>query len=144
MADLMEGLALCPNGLARRSSRGSLSSFLNCVTLSDLPRASRRLDTVCAPGYMGRKRGEVVRTRTTLLLAHTHQWFGTYAGPGNGDYRGDLLHALEIITRYAAKQDISLARIILRLDGQYGDFAVIVDVARNGLCYPLSLTLFPE
>src|SRR6266568_839612 len=30
-----------------------------------LPPARRRLDAVCAPGYKGRKRGEVVRTRTT-------------------------------------------------------------------------------
>jgi hypothetical protein len=32
----------------------------------DLPSALRRLDDVCAPGYRGRKRGEVVRTRTTV------------------------------------------------------------------------------
>ncbi len=30
-----------------------------------LPPTKRRLDEVCAPGYRGRKRGEVVRTRTT-------------------------------------------------------------------------------
>jgi hypothetical protein len=30
-----------------------------------LPTARRRLDAVCAPGDIGRKRGEVVRTRTT-------------------------------------------------------------------------------
>ncbi len=30
-----------------------------------LPAARRRLEAVCAPGYRGRKRGEVVRTRTT-------------------------------------------------------------------------------
>src|SRR6266699_771384 len=46
----------------------------------DLPSAQRRLDEVCAPGYLGRKRGEVVRTRTTILQAHTHQWVGTFSG----------------------------------------------------------------
>jgi hypothetical protein len=35
----------------------------------DLPPPQRRLSAVCAPGYTGRKRGEVVRTRTTLLAA---------------------------------------------------------------------------
>ncbi len=36
-----------------------------------LPAAKRRLDAVCAPGYTGRKRGEVVRTRTTTRsVAH--------------------------------------------------------------------------
>src|ERR1700682_4759876 len=43
----------------------------------DLPPPQRRLSAVCAPGYLGRKRGEVVRTRTTLLQAHTHQWLFT-------------------------------------------------------------------
>ena len=37
----------------------------------DLPSAFRRLDDVCAPGYTGRKRGEVVRTRTTVAQAHS-------------------------------------------------------------------------
>jgi hypothetical protein len=46
----------------------------------DLPAAQRRLDEVCAPGYLGRKRGETVRTRTTVLQAHTHQWVGTFSG----------------------------------------------------------------
>jgi hypothetical protein len=78
---------------------------------SDLPPVSRRMDAVCAPGYTGRKRGEVVRTRTTLLQAHTHQWFGTYGHAGNGDYRGDLLRSLQIITRYAIKENIPLAHI---------------------------------
>ena len=40
----------------------------------DLPPPQRRLLPVCAPGYTGQKRGEVVRTRTTLLQAHTHRW----------------------------------------------------------------------
>ena len=40
----------------------------------ELPPAHRRFDLVCAPGHLGRKRGEVVRTRTTVLQAHTHQW----------------------------------------------------------------------
>ncbi len=40
---------------------------------SDLPAAARRLQEVCAPGYTGRKRGEVVRTRTAILQAHTRK-----------------------------------------------------------------------
>ena len=57
----------------------------------DLPPPQRRLQAVCAPGYTGRKRGEVVRTRTTLLQAHTHQWLGTFGHAGNADYRGERL-----------------------------------------------------
>jgi hypothetical protein len=36
---------------------------------ADRPAPSRRLRPLCAPGYTGRKRGEVVRTRTTVWAA---------------------------------------------------------------------------
>src|SRR5260370_11220083 len=42
----------------------------------DLPPAFRRFDDVCAPGYRGRTRGEVFRTRATLAQAHRFQWLG--------------------------------------------------------------------
>lgn len=42
----------------------------------ELPPAFRRLDQVCAAGYTGRKRGEVVRTRTVVSQAHSYQWLG--------------------------------------------------------------------
>ena len=48
------------------------------------PAPQRRLRPLCAPGYTGRKRGEVVRTRTTVLQAHTHQWLATFGNSGNG------------------------------------------------------------
>ncbi|GLV55994.1 hypothetical protein KDH_28380 [Dictyobacter sp. S3.2.2.5] len=55
---------------------------LPCDT--DRPPPHRRLRPLCAPGYTGRKRGEVVRSRTTVLHAHTHQWLATFGNPGNG------------------------------------------------------------
>jgi hypothetical protein len=76
----------------------------------DLPPPQRRLRPVCAPGYTGRKRGEVVRTRTTLLQAHTHQWLATFGGAGNGDYRGELLHGLEVVVAYQRSQGLLPAR----------------------------------
>jgi hypothetical protein len=94
---------------------------------ADLPPAHRRMTAVCAPGYTGRKRGEVVRTRTTLLQAHTHQWLGTFGNPGNGDYRGDLLRAAAVVTEYVTGQQIPLHRAVFRLDGLYGDYAVVIE-----------------
>src|SRR5438105_3535981 len=69
--------------------------------LETLPEPHRRFDQVCAPSYLGRKRGEVGRTRTTILQAHTHQFLGTFGGVGNGNYRGELKRALEVISNYA-------------------------------------------
>jgi len=63
------------------------------ITCSEFPAPRRRLDEVCAPGYQERKRGEVVRSRTTVLQAHTQQWLGTCSGKGNGDYVAELLTA---------------------------------------------------
>ena len=98
-----------------------------------LPTPHRRFDQVCAPGYQGRKRGEVVRTRTVLLQAHTHQFLGTFGGPGNGDYRGELLRAVQVITSYATKLGLPTASVLLRLDGLYGDAAPLLDVLAVGL-----------
>ena len=41
---------------------------------AELPAPQRRLDELCAPGYTGRKRGEIVCTRTIVSQAHTAQW----------------------------------------------------------------------
>jgi hypothetical protein len=100
---------------------------------STLPPAKRRLDAVCVPGYTGRKRGEVVRTRTTALQIHTRQWIGTYAGRGNGDYRGELASALQAITAYLACFALLIKVALVRLDGQYGNAIVIAQLIEAGV-----------
>jgi hypothetical protein len=98
-----------------------------------LPQAKRRLDAVCAPGYTGRKRGEVVRTRTTVLQMQTRQWVGTYAGRGNGDYRGELASALRAISTYLKHFGLPPEVALVRLDGHYGDAAVIAQIIEAGV-----------
>src|SRR5260221_3101882 len=95
----------------------------------DLPPAFRRLDEVCAPGYRGRKRGQVVRTRTTVSQAHSYQWFGSFGNRGNGRYREELRKGLTAIGRYLTAYQFPSERTLLRLDGQYGTGAVLVDLA---------------
>ena len=101
--------------------------------LESLPAPHRRFDQVCAPGYLGRKRGEVVRTRTVMLQAHTHQFLGTFGGSGNGDYRGELLRAIQVIITYAKRLAIPLSQIVARVDGLYGNAAPLGDVLTSGL-----------
>jgi len=100
---------------------------------ADLPPAKRRLEAVCAPGYTGRKRGEVVRTRTTALQMHTRQWVGTYAGKGNGDYQGELARALRGITAYLKHFAFPPEMALVRLDGAYGDATVVAELLRAGI-----------
>jgi hypothetical protein len=95
----------------------------------DLPPPFRRLDDVCAPGYTGRKRGEVVRTRTTVSQAHSYQWLGSFGNRGNGRYREELRKACASIRRYLAAYQLPPERALLRLDGQYGLGAVLSDLA---------------
>src|SRR6266571_657398 len=100
-----------------------------------LPAAKRRLDAVCAPGYRGRKRGEVVRTRTTARKLHTRQWVGTYAGKGNGDYRGELASALRAITAYLKHFAFPPEMALVRLDGAYGDATVVAQLLLAGMAF---------
>jgi hypothetical protein len=96
---------------------------------ADRPEAQRRLRPLCAPGYLGRKRGEIVRTRTTVLQAHSHQWLGSFGNAGNGEYRAELRRAVAAIARYSHAHDVPEERVVLRLDGQYGSGAVLTDLA---------------
>ena len=95
----------------------------------DRPAPQRRLRPLCAPGYTGRKRGEVVHTRTTVLQMHTHQWVASFGNPANGQYREELRRAKATIQMYVKAHSFPQERTLLRLDGQYGSGAVISDVA---------------
>jgi hypothetical protein len=95
------------------------------ATSPDLPPAQRRMQAVCAPGYTGRKRGEVVRTRTTILQAHTQEWLGTFSNPGNGEYAVELEAACRVITAYLAARNVQSSDALLRLDGLYGTIALL-------------------
>ncbi len=101
--------------------------------LSDRPAPQRRLRPLCAPGYTGRKRGEVVRTRTTILQAHSHQWLGSFGNAGNGQYHEELRQAVTVIQHYVKAHAWPVERVLVRLDGQYGTGAVIASLA--GLAY---------
>src|SRR5260221_1953048 len=94
----------------------------------ELPPAFRRLDDVCAAGYTGRKRGEVVRTRTVVSQAHNYQWLGSFGNRGNGLYRKELRQALAAIGRYLATYQLTQEHALLRLDGQYGSGAILADL----------------
>ncbi len=94
----------------------------------DRPAPQWRLRPLCAPGYTGRKRGEVVLARTTVLQMHRHQWVASFGNPGNGQYREELRRAKAAIQTYVKAHGFPTERTLLRLDGQYGSGAVVSDV----------------
>jgi hypothetical protein len=84
---------------------------------------------VCAPGNPRRKRGEVVRTRITVSQAHSYQWLGSFGNRGNGLYRRELRQSLTAIRGYLKGHQFPPEHTLLRLDGQYGNGAVLTDLA---------------
>jgi hypothetical protein len=119
-----------PGGLVDRTGEGWLVFDLDGTREAarqralpkgeDLPSPFRRLDDVCAAGYTGRKRGEVVRTRTIISQAHSFQWLGSFGKHGNGHYRQELPKALAAIGHYQAAHQLPKERARLWLDGQDG------------------------
>ncbi len=103
------------------------------TTSPEYPPPHRRLGAACAPGYTGRKRGEIVRTRTTVLQAHTQQWLGTFSGAGNGDYGAELESACRVATAYLRAKGLSMTHALLRLDGLYGTASVLARIQHYGL-----------
>src|SRR6266705_4425176 len=79
----------------------------------DRPAPQRRLRPLCAPGDTGRKRGEIVRTRTTLFQAHTHQFLGTFGNQGLGEYRVELRLAITAIQSYLQAHHHPEERVLL-------------------------------
>ena len=63
---------------------------------------------------------------------HTRQWVGTYAGKGNGDYRGELASALRAITAYLKHFAFPPEMALIRLDGAYGDATVVAQLLLAG------------
>jgi hypothetical protein len=64
---------------------------------------------------------------------HTRQWVATYANRGNGDYRAELTSALQAITTYLKHFALPAEAALVRLDGQYGDAAVIAQIILAGV-----------
>ncbi len=85
--------------------------------------------TCVPPFYTGRKRGQVVRTRTIISQAHSFHWLGSFGNRGNGRYREELRQGLSAIGRYLTAHQFPPAHALLRLDGQYGTGAVLSDLA---------------
>jgi hypothetical protein len=92
---------------------------------ADRPAPRRRLTDLCAPGYTGRQRGEVVRTAPPSCRCIRESRLGTFGNPGNGQYRAELRRAVAAIQAYLQAQQLSQDRALLQMSGHYGTGAVV-------------------
>lgn len=84
------------------------------------PTVRRRSQAAVRAGYLGRKRGEGIRSRSAVNQAHTTEWLGTFGSAGNGTPGPDLDRACEVIQHYLQHYGIPGSKAIVRLDGFYG------------------------
>jgi len=85
-----------------------------------LPDGHRRSEGIAAPGYSGRKRGEVQVSRSTVQHAGSGLWVTAGLEPGNGNLGEQLREALVGIEKFAGVNDIPLNRCICCADGVGG------------------------
>ena len=84
------------------------------------PSAHRRAEELAAPGYTGRKRGEVVRSRWVVQQAHSHEWLGTFGEAGNGERWPRVRSTVERIRAYMCHRALAPNDAIVRSDGELG------------------------
>jgi hypothetical protein len=97
---------------------------------ADRPAPQRRLRPLCA-AFLHRAQAWGGRTHPhhDLGRAHTHQWLGSFGNSGNGHYREELRRAVSAVGSYLCEHQFPQERALLRLDGQYGNGAVLTDLA---------------
>ena len=86
----------------------------------DLPAARRRSARTAAPGYPGRKRGDVQFRRGTVQHAGSSAWLQAMLSPGSGDGRTELAAALAVVVRTCERLEHPLDHALLRMDGGFG------------------------
>jgi hypothetical protein len=101
------------------------------------PAVRRRSKAAVRPGYLGRKRGEGIRSRSAVSQAHTTEWLGPFGAAGNGTPGPDLDRACEGIQHYLQHHGISGSQAIVRLDGFYGTPQFVNRIQQHQLGYLL-------
>jgi len=87
----------------------------------ELPEPHRRSSETGAPGYSGRKRGDVQFRRITVQHASTGAWLHAHLSHGNGDVLGDFELGLDTIVATCTRIGQPLERAVVVMDGEYGN-----------------------
>jgi hypothetical protein len=87
----------------------------------DLPEAMRRSEDTAAPGYPGRKRGDVQYRRVDVQHAGSGLWVHAHLHKGNGEGAVELKPALDDVVSLAGWLGHPLNRTLFRMDGESGN-----------------------
>lgn len=99
----------------------------------NMPQANRRSESLAAPGYPGRKRGDVQFSRGTLQHAGSGLWLGIEMGPGNGAHRHAVSSAIEQVVATCEGAGLPKEKALLRMDGAAGNVPAITGCIKAAL-----------
>lgn len=99
----------------------------------DLPEPARRSEDTAAPGYKGRKRGDVVFRQATVQHAGSGGWLHAQLAPGNKDSVGDFARCLDSIVATCERIGHPLERALVRMDGEHGNVPWYAACRERGL-----------
>lgn len=85
-----------------------------------LPEPKRRARDTGAPGYSGRKRGDLQFRRVTVQHAGSGVWTHAHLSPGNGEGIVDIVRALDSIVSTCVCLELPMSAALVRADGEHG------------------------
>ena len=89
-------------------------------TSDELPEPKRRAAAAGAPGYSGRKRGDIQHRQVAVQHSGSSAWIHAHLSLGNGEGVIDFERALDSIVQTNQRLGHPMARSLLRMDGEYG------------------------
>lgn len=87
----------------------------------ELPEPRRRSEHTAAPGYAGRKRGEVQFRRLAVEHSGTSLWLHGHLSAGNGEGVVDLELGLDAVAQTCDRIGHARSRTLVRMDGEFGN-----------------------
>lgn len=101
----------------------------------DLPEPRRHSSELAAPGYSGRKRGEVQYSRTPLQHSGSSLWLWQTLSAGNGHHIVELEAAANAVADFCGKTKLDVHRAVIRFDGGIGGVRALLACRSQGVTY---------
>lgn len=99
----------------------------------ELPEPRRRSENTAAPGYSGRKRGDVQFRRTAVEHSGSSLWLHGHLSAGNGHSVVDLELGLDAVTRMCERIGHPRSAALVRMDGEFGGVPAFVACRERAL-----------
>lgn len=109
---------------------------------SNLPQGKRLARKLAAPGYGGRKRGDVYVCRGALQHVGSALWLGLWMGPGNGEHGPWYEEVVTVVVMACELADAQPERAVLRYDGAGGNVPFISTCQSAGIGYLVRLARY--